>query len=34
LSLTLERLRSRMFAVGASDEDVDEARKLLADRLT
>jgi len=34
LSLTLERLRPRMLAVGAADEDIDEGRKLLADRST
>jgi hypothetical protein len=33
-SLTLERLRARMVAVGAADEDIDEARKLLADPST
>ena len=33
-SLTFERLRGRLHAVGAADEDVDEARRLLADPST
>ena len=31
LSLTLERLRDRMLALGADGEEIDEARRLLAD---
>jgi SAM-dependent methyltransferase len=31
LSLTLERLRERMAALGASDEEIDEARRVLED---
>ena len=31
LSLTLERLRERMVALGATNEEIDEARRLLED---
>jgi SAM-dependent methyltransferase len=31
LSLTVERLRDRMLALGASNEEIDEARRLLED---
>jgi hypothetical protein len=31
LSLTIERLRERMLGLGADDESVDEARRLLED---
>src|SRR5262249_51531263 len=34
VSLTLERLRTRMYEQGATDEDVDEARRLLEDPAT